>query len=284
MSSSDTKHPMPCRLPKTSDGKDYLPRVDLRESSGSNASERREIAKAYRSETTGPVPSEKLLRAFQNLENSRKEANSSDTYRFILKVAGFANESYSKLWDDKDKAQYSVQTLSSQTRGFNIDDGAANKSGMSDQFEDQNLYTDRIRSDTVDSNMTRALGRPTVKGYMFLTPTAYAHLLESHELLKQHCHTSLELDEFVCNPKYSTYFARLMATRIQLSRFLGGKYYSAQSNYNRLMQVNNRLIQWFKSNLQRTDVVSGLLSEADEGLGYVRRLARGFSNRPSKRF
>ena len=45
----------------------------------------------------------------------------------------------------------------------------------------------------------------------------------------------------------STYFARLVALRMNTSRFLSGRYYSLSGNYGRLMHQQNRLMQYFKS-------------------------------------
>jgi len=246
---SDVKYP--CNLEKGSNG-DYLPYANLRAPSSSAASERKSIKQAYRDQSTGKVPSDNFVRAFQKLEQSRKDADNNALYRFITKVAGFANEEYSRLWDDKAKdtsssSQYSTSTLLSGGTKTSL----SSVSGDTLESDEYDVLSDprRLSSDTVNSRMLNRLSRPTVKGYMFLTPTAYAHLLESYELLQQVCGTSLPLETFVCEAKYSTYFARLMATRIQLSRFLGGRYYSAASNYQRLMLVNSRLLQWFKSKL-----------------------------------
>ena len=117
-----------------------------------------------------------------------------------------------------------------------------------DEAEDS-VDPDRLRAEKVNPKILSTLNRPTVKGYMFLTPTAYSHLMEAYELIQQHSRKKLDLEELVCNKDYSTYFARLVAVRIQISRFLGGRYYSAASNHERLLVMNDRLIQWFKNAL-----------------------------------
>ena len=52
------------------------------------------------------------------------------------------------------------------------------------------------------------------------------------------------MQEFI-ESEHAIYFARLVALRMQMSRFLSGRYYSFTSNYNRLMTQTTRMLNYF---------------------------------------
>ena len=86
-----------------------------------------------------------------------------------------------------------------------------------------------------------------VSGQLLLSPSAYSHLLEAWEIIRHRCNTNVSLDTLV-SVEHSTYFARLVALRIQLSRFLSGRYYSVASNYKRLLFQQESLVRgYFKA-------------------------------------
>ena len=74
----------------------------------------------------------------------------------------------------------------------------------------------------------------------------FGHINESVELIKNHCGIEVDLHGLI-ESKHQTMFARLVALRMQMSRFLSGRYYSLSGNYGRLMHQTNRVILYFKS-------------------------------------
>jgi hypothetical protein len=78
---------------------------------------------------------------------------------------------------------------------------------------------------------------------------------ESVQLLEKMSGKQLDVDALV-GSKHSTYFARLVSLRIQLSRFLSGRYYSLSANYKRLLTQQGHLIAYFKRNLVSTPTPS----------------------------
>ena len=67
----------------------------------------------------------------------------------------------------------------------------------------------------------------------------YGHMNEAQELIQNHCNVSIDLDKFI-QSEHSTYFARLVALRMNMSRFLGGRYYTLSNNYGTMMQQTTR--------------------------------------------
>ena len=85
--------------------------------------------------------------------------------------------------------------------------------------------------------------------YLHLLINNYSRLKTNYGLF------SIDLDKFI-QSEHSTYFARLVALRMNMSRFLGGRYYTLSNNYGRLMQQTTRILQYFKT----TEIAASQLS------------------------
>ena len=204
--------------------------------------------------TTLPEP---VINLVQNRIFAREKVLQDKYYRFIMQVAGFSNEPLSKLWDSRnEKGQEALTTANTNSLAYetkmNLDkynqslDGQATiigDGGNSEQnpAEKAIMKTLRYRGSFLNS--------AEVTGQFFLTPNAYSHLLEAWEIIRHRCNTDIPLDELV-DVEHSTYFARLVALRIQISRFLSGRYYAVSANYKRLIRQQEALIRgYFKSKL-----------------------------------
>lgn len=161
-------------------------------------------------------------------------------YSFIVKVAGFSNEDVSKLWkdigNDKNSSQPLANTPSLSTIS-QIDAAAGGKTESDEKSLGEYLKNRQYFLQSVE-----------VRGYIFLTPIAFSHCGEAVSLLENMCNTKVDLDELI-QSKHSTYFARLVSLRIQMSRFLSGRYYSLSSNYDRLRTQQGMLMLYFKKHL-----------------------------------
>tara|TARA_B100000519_G_scaffold201256_1_gene216325 strand:- start:6874 stop:7656 length:783 start_codon:yes stop_codon:yes gene_type:complete len=185
------------------------------------------------------------------------QALKSPYYQFIMKVAGFSNEPISKFWKDesgdKTQAQPLVNTPNiSQIAQINAAVGA-------EGGEDGKELAEYLKT---RQYFLQSVG---VRGYLFLTPICYSHLCEAVSLLEKFCHTKIDVDQLV-QSDHSTYFARLVSLRIQMSRFLSGRYYSLSANYDRLRAQQGYLMKYFKANLGTGASGSTFHSQKGSGL------------------
>ena len=170
---------------------------------------------------------EGAVKVVQNRNYAREQTMKNNYYRFIMQVAGFANEPIQKLWNDNFKKDetpllsegLSIKPIDDSKFGVNIKDKNSKKKDDSLMFED---IENQLQA---KGNILRSA---EVSGQLLLSPSAYSHLLEAWEIIRHRCNTNVSLDTLV-SVEHSTYFARLVALRIQLSRFLSGRYYSVQA-------------------------------------------------------
>ena len=169
-------------------------------------------------------------------DEAQMQALKNPWYSFIIKVAGFSNEPLTKFWKDsseKDRAQPLANTPSiSQMAQINA------------AVEQDNTNDDKELGSYLQ-NRQYFLQSVEVRGYLFLTPTCYAHVCEAVSLLERMCNRKVNPDELV-QSEHSTYFARLVSLRIQMSRFLSGRYYSLSANYDRLRTQEAHLVKYFQ--------------------------------------
>ena len=216
-----------------------------------------DIKKRAEKQSLGQVPTA-AVRMLKNIDDARKDYAKLPLRRFIMKVSGFANDSFNKLWETKKE----TLELTDDSRLQMQSDATKTDGTYAEAVQKLNEATgEMLNQDAVDIDISiskymkhrgNLLSSPTVKGYVFLTPMAYAHLMEAHELIQNHVNIQVDLDKLIVEPSLSTYFARFVATRLQISRFLAGKYYQIGSNYQRLLQVQQRLMQFFKNKLKNT--------------------------------
>ena len=190
----------------------------------------------------------------------------NDWYNFVMQIAGFSNESITKFYKDDSGDKNQAQPLANTPQIGQIAQINAAVSGEGGGQDGKELG---------DYLKTRQyfLQTPEVRGYIFLTPICYSHVCEAVSLLENMCHTKINVDNLV-GSQHATMFARLVSTRIQISRFLSGRYYSLSANYDRLRKQQFFLVQYFKKNLssntfQRTykeETAAGGLFAQLEGL------------------
>ncbi len=188
------------------------------------------------------------VKVVQNRNYAQEQTMKNNYYRFIMQVAGFANEPIQKLWNDNFKKDetpllsegLSIRPLDNSKFGVNV----------KDKKEDTEKENDLMFEDTIENQLQakgNILRSAEVSGQLLLSPSAYSHLLEAWEIIRHRCNTNVSLDTLV-SVEHSTYFARLVALRIQLSRFLSGRYYSVASNYKRLLFQQESLVRgYFKA-------------------------------------
>lgn len=176
-------------------------------------------------------------------DEAQMQALRNPWYSFIMKVAGFSNEDVSKFWKDigNDRAKSQPLANTPQISTIAQIDAAASGTGDGDDKELGKYLKDR----------QYFLQSVEVRGYIFLTPICYSHVGEAVSLLENMCRTKVNVDELI-QSVHSTYFARLVSLRIQMTRFLSGRYYSLSSNYERLRTQQAMLMEYFKHNLGRS--------------------------------
>ena len=175
-------------------------------------------------------------------------------YSFVIKVAGFSNEDVSKLWkdigNDRNRDSQPLANTPSLSTFSQIDAAASGKSEENEKELGEYLKNRQYFLQSVE-----------VRGYIFLTPICYSHVGEAVSLLENMCNTKLNVDELITSI-HSTYFARLVSLRIQISRFLSGRYYSLSSNYDRLRTQQGMLVRYFQTQLGKGRRHSGSSSKA----------------------
>jgi len=183
------------------------------------------------------------IEVIQNRNYAQEQTMQNNYYRFIMQVSGFANEPIQKLWNDNFKKD--EKPLLSEGLSLAPNDGVF---GMN--FSETLNVKNEDREQTIEKQLQtkgNLLRSAEVSGQLLLSPSAYSHLLESWEIIRHRCNTNVSLDTLV-SVEHSTYFARLVALRIQLSRFLSGRYYSVASNYKRLLYQQESLVRgYFKA-------------------------------------
>lgn len=193
---------------------------------------------------TSVIP--EAVRVIQNRNYARQKTLENDYYRFIMQVSGFSNEPIEKLWNQTQKKDEQPLLSGPNSLAFEANantplEGLSSViTGKTGNYNEQTINRElRNRGDFLRS--------AEVAGQFFLSPSAYSHMLEAWEIVRHRCNTDVDLDTLV-SVEHSTYYARLVAIRIQISRFLAGRYYNATSNYRRLLSQQEHLITgYFKS-------------------------------------
>lgn len=189
------------------------------------------------------------VQVVQNRNFAQEQTMKNKYYRFIMQVSGFANEPIQKLWNDKFKKDEKPL----------LSEGLSLAPSSGDPFNYvAGIEPEKIEEYDVQANIEQELQEKgnilrsaEVSGQLLLSPSAYSHLLEAWEIIRHRCNTNVSLDTLV-SVEHSTYFARLVALRIQLSRFLSGRYYSVASNYKRLLYQQESLVRgYFKAKFNR---------------------------------
>lgn len=194
--------------------------------------------------------SEAALQLAERRLFARKKILKDKYYKFIMQVAGFSNEPLGKLWKNQSNKGEAPLLASNNSLAYETDwspeDLTMIKRGIKNPDRKKNL---QVEFDTALELKLKAdfLNSAEVTGELFLTPNAYSHLLEAWEIIRHRCNVDIPLDKLV-DTEHSTYFARLVALRIQISRFLSGRYYTVSSNYKRLIRQQELLVSgYFKA-------------------------------------
>lgn len=192
--------------------------------------------------------SEDIIKLAKRRLFARKKILRDKYYKFIMQVAGFSNEPMIKLWKNETKKGEAPLTASDHSLAWETDwnpqsfrDILAEIQGDKTKLKEELDLTlqMKLKADFLNS--------AEITGQIFMTPNAYSHLLEAWEIIRHRCNVDIELEKLV-DIEHSTYFARLVALRIQISRFLSGRYYTVSSNYKRLIRQQELLISgYFKS-------------------------------------
>jgi len=202
-------------------------------------------AKNLLSGTTSKV-SNGAIEVIQNRNYAQEKTMQNNYYRFIMQVSGFANEPVQKLWNDNFKKD--EKPLLSE--GLSLAPSTGDLLGANYTSVEPSKINSEDRQSTIEKELEAKgslLRSAEVSGQLLLSPSAYSHLLEAWEIIRHRCNTNVSLDTLV-SVEHSTYFARLVALRIQLSRFLSGRYYSVASNYKRLLFQQESLVRgYFKA-------------------------------------
>jgi len=173
-------------------------------------------------------------------DEAQMQALRSPWYSFIIKLAGFSNEEVTKFWKDMGTGKDKAQPLANATSASQVSQiNAAVEQGNEGDDKQLGKYL---------KDRQYFLQSVEVRGYLFLTPTCYAHVCEAISLLEKRCKQNINPDELI-QSEHSTYFARLVSLRIQMSRFLSGRYYALSANYGRMRAQEAHLIQYFQKEL-----------------------------------
>lgn len=190
-------------------------------------------------------PNDRNLKAAVEFQIKNDEAQiralRNPWYSFVIKVAGFSNEDVSKLWkdigNDRNRDSQPLANTPSLSTYSQIDAAAGGKTEENEKELGEYLKNRQYFLQSVE-----------VRGYIFLTPICYSHVGEAVSLLENMCNTKVDVDKII-QSEHSTYFARLVSLRIQMSRFLSGRYYSLSSNYDRLRTQQGMLMRYFQNKL-----------------------------------
>ena len=181
---------------------------------------------------------------------ARKKILKDKFYKFIMQVAGFSNEPLGKLWKNQSNKGEAPLLGSNNSLAYETDFSPKDLNTIKRGIKDPDIRKDLEKEfDTALELKLKAdfLNSAEVTGELFLTPNAYSHLLEAWEIIRHRCNVDIALDKLV-DTEHSTYFARLVALRIQISRFLSGRYYTVSTNYKRLIRQQELLVSgYFKA-------------------------------------
>ena len=192
------------------------------------------------------VPSE-AVEYVTKVNIARANTMENPWYKFISLVSGLSTEPMSKLWKKQDLVEKQQALLNETNSGV----FSALNVGASQQYQGGGLVKNTAlqqEEQNVSQYVTDRrdfLSSPEVYGKLFLTPLIFAHINEAQQLIENLCNTSIDVDELI-KTRHATYFARLVALRMNTSRFLGGRYYHLNSNFGRLQMQTNRLMAYFK--------------------------------------
>lgn len=194
--------------------------------------------------------SDEIIQLAKNRLFARKKILRDKYYKFIMQVAGFSNEPMIKLWKNETKKGEAPLTASDHSLAWETDWNAQSFKDILAEIKEGDGKTNlknELESTLQMKLKADFLNSAEITGQIFMTPNAYSHLLEAWEIIRHRCNVDIELEKLV-DTEHSTYFARLVALRIQISRFLSGRYYTVSSNYKRLLRQQELLVSgYFKS-------------------------------------
>ncbi len=201
---------------------------------------------------SGKAP-KKGIEFFVKTQMALAQTQKNPYYRLAMKISAFSGEPMTKMWKQQADVAKGQALLNESTDGvYSAIDAASGQYDGEDLVRAMGNYMDQESETQVSDyvkNRRDFFLSPSVFGKLFLTPLIYGHINEAIELIQNHCKVNIKIDNLI-NSDDSTYFARLVALRMNTSRFLSGRYYSLAGNYGRLMHQQNRLIQYFKSRYQ----------------------------------
>tara|TARA_B100001094_G_scaffold17594_2_gene15189 strand:- start:59382 stop:60320 length:939 start_codon:yes stop_codon:yes gene_type:complete len=232
-----------------------VPEVKIQKEIGTNRKVRSDTKqeRANNLSLIGAIP-ESAVEYSNRIDFAEKQKYKNKWYQFILKVAAFSTEKIDKLWN-KDLEKESTRSAGQLTNERPVA-AVASIEAASRRYAGSSLVRDEVDAESVSRAKNIAdyvgprsnfLNAPEIRAEIFLSASAYGHIIEARDLIQNHCNVSLTENDLVFSAEHSTYFARLTAIRIQLSRFLSGRYYSLSANYGRLMNNQSRLIRYFKN-------------------------------------
>lgn len=198
----------------------------------------------------GKAP-KKGIEYFVKTQMALAQTQKNPYYRLAMKISAFSGEPMTKMWKQQSDVEKGQALLNESTDGIfsAIDAASGGQYDGDDLVRAMGNYMDQeseIQVSEYVKNRRDFFLSPSVFGKLFLTPLIFGHINEALELIQNHCKVTIDIEKLVESDD-STYFARLVALRMNTSRFLSGRYYSLAGNYGRLMHQQNRLIQYFKS-------------------------------------
>jgi len=199
----------------------------------------------------GKVP-KSAIEYMVKVQMARANTMKNPWYKFISMVSSFSTEPMNKFWKKQEDAEKGLALLNETTGGvFSAIDASADTfdgSELAREMGDYFVENERQVSDYV-KNRRDFLTSPEVFNKLFLTPLIYGHISEAQKMIENFCSVTIDVDNFI-QSDHATYFARLVSVRMNISRFLGGRYYTLAGNYGRLMQQQDRLMMYFKCHLK----------------------------------
>lgn len=199
----------------------------------------------------GKAPRE-AVEYFVKMQYARAQTQENPWYRLAMKISAFSGEPMSKMWKQQQDVERGQALLNETTGGlYSAIDSASGDYEGSDLVQAMGDYMSQ-QSETDVANYVRNRRdfflSPQVFAKLFFTPLLYGHINEARDMIERHCNYRINMQEFI-ESEHVTYFARLVALRMQMSRFLSGRYYSLSGNYNRLMTQTARMLNYFKVKL-----------------------------------
>lgn len=187
------------------------------------------------------------------VQMARANTMQNPWYKFISMVSSFSTEPMNKFWKKQEDAEKGLALINETSGGvFSAIDASADNFDGSELLEEMGDYlsseNERKVSDYL-KNRRDFLTSPEVFNKLFLTPLIFGHISEAQKMVENFCSVTVDVDNFI-QSDHATYFARLVSLRMNLSRFLGGRYYTLAGNYGRLIQQQDRLMMYFKCHLK----------------------------------